>query len=74
MSIKTKALLQAIGAVGLIIGTAIGTTYLLSLLSPSAPAIFGTCILLGIFFYMTYSLILSRLESQEILDKLNSTK
>ena len=74
MSIKTKALLQAIGAVGLIIGTAIGTTYLLSLLSPSAPAIFGTCILLGIFFYMTYSLILSRLESQEILKKLNNIK
>ena len=74
MSIKTKALLQAIGAVILIIGTSIGTTYLLSLLSPSAPAIFSCGILLGVFLYMTYSLILSRLESKEILTKLNSTK
>jgi xanthosine utilization system XapX-like protein len=74
MSIKTKALLQAIAAVALIIGTVVGTTYLLSLLSPDAPAIFSIGLLLGVFLYMTYSLILSRLESKEILDKLNSNK
>jgi len=72
MSIKTKALLQAIAAVALIIGTGVGTTCLLSLLSPVAPAIFSIGLLLGVFFYMTYGLILNRLESKEILDKLNS--
>jgi hypothetical protein len=74
MSIKTKALLQAIAAVVLIIGTSFVTTYLLSLLSPAAPAIFACGALLGIFLYMTYGLILSRLESKEILDKLNNRK
>ena len=74
MSIKTKALLQAIAAFGLIIGIGVGTTYLLSLLSPVAPAIFSTGLLLGVFFYMTYGLILNRLESKEILNKLNSNK
>jgi hypothetical protein len=74
MSIKTKALLQAIAAVVLIIGTSMSTTYLLSLLSPAAPAIISIGLLLGLFLYMTYNLILNRLESQEILNKLNSTK
>jgi hypothetical protein len=74
MSIKTKALLQAIAAVGLIIGTSFCMTYLLAMLDPQAPTIVSIGMLLGIFFYMTYSLILSRLESKEILDKLNSTK
>lgn len=74
MSIKTKALLQAIAAVVLVIGTATGTSYLLSLLSPAAPAILSTCLLLGVFFYLTYSLILNRLESQEILNRLNANK
>lgn len=72
MSIKTKALLQTIAAVVLVIGTAVGTQYLLSLLSPVAPTILSICLLLGVFFYLTYSLILNRLESQEILNKLNN--
>jgi hypothetical protein len=74
MSIKTKALLQAIAAVILIIGTSLGTVYLLSMLDPQAPAIVSIGMLLGVFLYMTYGLILNRLESKEILDKLNSTK
>jgi hypothetical protein len=74
MSIKTKALLQSIGAVVLIIGTSIGMNYLLAMLDPQAPTIVSIGMLLGIFFYMTYSLILSRLESKQILDKLNSNK
>ena len=74
MSIKIKALFQAIGAVVLIIGTSIGMNYLLAMLDPQAPTIVSIGVLLGIFFYMTYSLILSRLESKEILDKLNSNK
>jgi len=74
MSIKTKALLQAVAAVVLIIGTSMGTIYLLSMLDPQAPAIVSIGMLLGVFLYMTYGFILNRLESKEILDKLNSTK
>ena len=74
MSIKTKALLQAIGAVVLIIGTSVGMNYLLAILDPQAPTIVSIGMLLGVFLYMTYSLILNRLESKEILDKLNSNK
>ena len=74
MSIKTKALLQAIAAVVLIIGTSFCTTYLLAMLDPQAPAIVSIGMLLGVFLYMTYGFILNRLESKEILDKLNSTK
>ena len=74
MSIKTKALLQAIVAVVLIVGTSIGTTYLLSMLDPHAPTIVSIGMLLGIFLYMTYNFILNRLESLEILKKLNNIK
>jgi hypothetical protein len=74
MSIKTKALLQAIVAVVLIVGTSMGTTYLLSMLDPQAPAIVSIGMLLGIFLYMTYNFILNRLESQEILKRLNNIK
>lgn len=74
MSIKTKALLQAIVAVVLIVGTSMGTTYLLAMLDPQAPAIVSIGMLLGVFLYMTYGFILSRLESQEILKRLNNNK
>lgn len=74
MTLKQKALFQAIAAVVLIIGTSLGTTYLLAMLDPQAPAIVSIGMLLGAFLYMTYGLILNRLESKEILDKLNSTK
>jgi len=74
MSIKTKALFQAIAAVVLIVGTSMGTTYLLAMLDPQAPAIVSIGMLLGVFLYMTYGFILSRLESQEILKRLNNNK
>jgi threonine/homoserine/homoserine lactone efflux protein len=74
MNIKTKALLQAIGVTFSVIVTALGVTYLLSLLSSDAPALFSIGALLGIMCYLAYTYILSRLESQEILEKLNSTK
>jgi hypothetical protein len=74
MSIKTKALLQAIAAVVLIIGTSLGTVYLLSLLDPIAPTILSCVMLLAVFLYMTYNFILNRLESQEILKRLNDIK
>ena len=74
MNIKTKALLQAIGVTFSVIVTALGVTYLLSLLSSDAPALFSIGVLLGIMCYLAYTYILSRLESQEILEKLNSIK
>jgi uncharacterized membrane protein YfcA len=74
MSIKTKALLQAIAAVVLIIGTSLGTVYLLSLLDPIAPTILSLVMVLAVFLYMTYNFILNRLESQEILKRLNDIK
>lgn len=69
MSIKTKALLQAIGVTLTVVGASLGTNYLLSKLGPDAPAIFSCALLLGMLCYMSYNLILSRLESKEILDK-----
>jgi len=74
MSIKTKALVQAIALVMLMIGTSLTTIYLLSLLGPEAPAILGSVLLLGVLLYMTYSFVLHRLESQEILKRLNNSK
>lgn len=74
MSIKTKALLQAIGVTLSVIGASLGTTYLLSLLSEDAPAIFSITLLLGLLCYMAYSFLLSRMESQEILKRLNNLK
>jgi xanthosine utilization system XapX-like protein len=74
MNIKTKALLQAVGVTFSVIGAAVGVTYLLSLLSPAGPAIFSCGMLIGLSCYMAYSFILTRLESQEILKRLNNTK
>jgi len=74
MSIKTKALLQAIGVTLSVIFGSLGITYLLSSLNEDAPAIFSIIILLGLMCYMAYSYLLSRLESQEILKKLNNIK
>jgi hypothetical protein len=74
MSIKTKALLQAIGVTFSVIGASLGTVYLLSLLGPQAPAIFSIGILLGMMCYIAYGFLLNRLEYKEILDKLNNRK
>jgi hypothetical protein len=74
MSIKTKALLQAIGVTFSVIGASLGTVYLLSLLGPQAPAIFSIGMLLGMMCYLAYGFLLNRLEAKEILDKLNNRK
>lgn len=74
MSIKTKALFQAILVTFGVLGTALGTTYLLSLLSPQAPTYLSLGVLIGALIYMAYTFLLSRLESQEILKSINITK
>ena len=67
-----KALLQTFYFILSILVVSVGTTYLLSLLGPEAPAIAGCILVFGAIAYGSYGLILYRLQQQEILDKLNN--
>jgi len=71
MTINQKALVQTILVVASVIGGALGTTYLLSLLGPQAPAIAGCVLLLGVFTYMTFGIVKNRLEYNQKLEEIN---
>ena len=74
MSINTKALVQTILIVTGLIGGSVLLSYLLSLIDTAAPAIFSCTMLVGVLGYGVYGLVKYRIESEEILNKLNSTK
>ena len=71
MTLNQKAALQTIAVVASVIGGALGTTYLLSLLGPQAPAIAGCVLLLGMFIYMTFGIVKNRLEYNQKLEEIN---
>ena len=71
MTINQKALVQTIAIVTAMVVGSTGTTYLLSLLGPQAPAIAGCAILFGLFAYLTFGIVKNRLEYNQTLDKLN---
>ena len=71
MTLNQKALLQTIAIVTSVIGGAVGTTYLLSLLGPQAPAIAGCALLLSMFVYMTFGIVKNRLEYNQKLEEIN---
>ena len=72
MTLKQKALLQT---AGIITATTVGSvllTYLVSVISKDVLVYIAGFGLFGFLFYAMYGLVLSRLESQEILNKLSS--
>lgn len=71
MTLNQKALLQTVAILVAIVGGSVGTTYLLSLLGPQAPAIAGCVLLLGVFAYMTFGLVKNRLEYNQKLEEIN---
>ena len=71
MTLNQKAALQTVAVLLAVIGGSVGTTYLLSLLGPQAPAIAGCILLLGVFAYMTFGLVKNRLEYTQKLEDVN---
>lgn len=71
MTLNQKALLQTIAIVLAVVGGSAGTTYLLSLLGPQAPAIAGCIFLLVVFGYLTFDIVKNRLEYQQKLEEIN---
>ena len=71
MTLNQKAALQTVAVLLAVIGGSVGTTYLLSLLGPQAPAIAGCVLLLGVFAYMTFGLVKNRLEYNQKLEEIN---
>ena len=71
MTLNQKAALQTLAILLAVIGGSVGTTYLLSLLGPQAPAIAGCVLLLGVFAYMTFGLVKNRLEYTQKLEEIN---
>jgi hypothetical protein len=65
MTINQKALVQTVAIIVGIVGGAALASYLLSLISPAAPAIASCAMLLGVFAYMTYGLVKNRLEAEQ---------
>ena len=71
MTLNQKAALQTLAIIMAVIGGSLGTTYLLSLLGPQAPAIAGCILLLSVFAYMTFGLVKNRLEYNQKLEEIN---
>lgn len=71
MTLNQKAALQTVAIVVAMVGGSAGTTYLLSLLGPQAPAIAGCTLLLGVFGYLTFGIVKNRLEYQQKLEEIN---
>ena len=71
MTLNQKAALQTVAIIVAIVGGSLGTTYLLSLLGPQAPAIAGCALLLGVLIYMTFGIVKNRLEYNQKLEEIN---
>ena len=72
MSLKQKALLQTLA---IIVGTTLGSvaiSYLISVFSEDTLVYIAITALFGAVTYSIYGLVLSRLESNETLDKMSS--
>ena len=72
MSLKQKALLQTVGIFALILGsTALLQLAITNMDLQTIQYILGAGVL-GFFGYVMYGIVLARLQSQEILDKMNT--
>jgi len=72
MTLKQKALLQTVGIITTTTAGSFLLTYLVSVISKDMLVYIVSFGLFGLLFYAIYGLILSRLESNETLDKLSS--
>lgn len=74
MTVKQKALLQTAGIIAIIIGSSVGISLILQMLTPDQ-IINGFAVLsIALLIYSMYGVVLSRLEYQETLKKLNNIK
>ena len=74
MTVKQKALLQTAGIIAIIIGSSVGISLILQMLTPDQ-IINGFAVLsIAALAYSMYGVVLSRLEYEETLKKLNNIK
>jgi uncharacterized membrane protein YfcA len=74
MTVKQKALLQTAGIIAIIIGSSVGISLILQMLTPDQ-IINGFAVLsIALLIYSMYGVVLSRLEYEETLKKLNNIK
>jgi hypothetical protein len=74
MTVKQKALLQTAGIIAVIVGGSVGISLILQMLTPNQ-IITGFAVLsIAALAYSMYGVVLSRLEYQETLKKLNNIK
>jgi uncharacterized membrane protein YfcA len=74
MTVKQKALLQTAGIIAIIIGSSVGISLILQMLTPEQ-IINGFAVLsIALLIYSMYGVVLSRLEYEETLKKLNNIK
>ena len=71
MTLNQKAAIETVAIIVAVVGGSAGTTYLLSLLGPQAPAIAGCALLLGVLVYLTFGIVKNRLEYQQKLEEIN---
>ena len=71
MTLNQKAAIETVAIIVAVVGGSAGTTYLLSLLGPQAPAIAGCALLLSVLVYLTFGIVKNRLEYQQKLEEIN---
>jgi len=74
LSLKQKALVQTVGVIGAIIGSAIVLTHLIRLIPDTAYPYIGTLVVIMIFGKLVYDINVSRLEYLETLKDLVDRK
>jgi hypothetical protein len=74
MTVKQKALLQTAGIIAVIVGGSVSISLILQMLTPDQ-IITGFAVLsIAALIYSMYGVVLSRLEYEETLKKLNNLK
>ena len=71
MNLKTRAMLYTVGLIVGIIAVSLGVTYIGSLLTHKQVMWIMASAAGGLFIYLVYGIMLSRLEYRAALDKIN---
>jgi len=74
MTVKQKALLQTAGIIAIIIGSSVGISLILQMLTPDQIITGFAMLSIAALIYSMYGVVLSRLEYEETLKKLNNIK
>lgn len=73
MNLKTRAMLHTVGLIVGIIAASLGLNYIGSMLTRDQVGWIVASVVGGLFIYLVYGIVLSRLEYQATVEKLNQS-